>query len=108
MFWQEILYLALYEFGKSGEFPSQLRIGNEKVNISLTFEQKELIEDTLLTMENLTLSELEKIQKENPEIYCEILSEDGKYKMFEHSKKSIIKKIISQFKKGQEAKKPKK
>jgi hypothetical protein len=107
MFWQQILYLALYEFGKSGEWPSQLKIGMEKINLNLTSEQKELIEDTLLTMENLTLSELEKIQKENPEIYCEIIFEDGKYKMFEHSKKAIIKGIISQFKKGQEAK-PKK
>ena len=68
MFWQQILYLALYEFGKSGEWPSQLKIGMEKINLNLTFEQKE---------------------------------------MFEHSKKAIIKGIISQFKKGQEAK-PKK
>lgn len=101
MFWQEILYLALYEFGKSGEWPSQLRIGNERVNINLTAEQAELIDLVQISMENFQLTELEKIKKENPEIYCEIIFEDGKYKMYEHSKLSVIIGIIKHIKKGQ-------
>jgi hypothetical protein len=111
MEWRNILYLGIYNFGKTGEWKNELYLGNECFDMRLTEDQLDLIEDVSFTMENFTLTELAQIKKESKKepIYCEIIFENGKYLMFEHTKYKIIKKIATQLKLGmKEAQKSKK
>jgi len=103
MEWRNILYLGIYNFGKTGEWKESIYLGNECFDMRLTIDQRDLIEDVLLSLENWTFSELQKVKKESEKqpIYCEIINDNGKYEMYEHTKYQIIKKIISRFKAGQ-------
>ena len=95
MIWSSEIFQAIHWLGWKGVWRKE---------IMLSEDQKNLIENVILTMENFTFSEIEKIQKESEKdsIYCEILEESGNYKIVEHTKYSIVKGIISNFRKGQE------
>ena len=102
MQWRNILYLGIYNFGKTGEWKNEIYLGNECFDMRLTEEQLDLIEDVSLTLENWTFCELQKVKKESEKepIYCEIIFENGKYEMYEHTRYKIIKKIATQLKLG--------
>ena len=95
MIWSSEIFPAIHWLGWKNEWPKQTK---------LLEDQKNLIENVILTMENFTFSEIEKIQKEseNSEIWVEILENENGIKIVEHTKYSIVKGIISNFRKGQE------
>ena len=95
MIWSSEIFQAIHWLGWKGVWRKE---------IMLSEDQKNLIENVILTMENFTFSEIEKIQKEseNSEIWVEILENENGIKIVEHTKYSIIKGIISNFRKGQE------
>ena len=95
MIWSSEIFIAIHWLGWKGVWRKE---------IMLLEDQKNLIENVIISMENFTFSEMEKIQKESEksEIWVEILKESGNYKIVEHTKYSIVKGIISNFRKGQE------
>lgn len=95
MVWSLDIFQAIFKYGWKGSWPDNFRATKDQIN---------LIENVILTMENLSFSELEKIQKqsEKSEIWVEVWENDGQIQLIEHTKYSIVKGIISNFRQGQE------
>jgi hypothetical protein len=89
MIWNTELFNACYQLG----------FQNKIDGIYITQEQWDFIQIVLLTKDNLTFSELEKI-KNDESIYLEIKDNQ----IVEHTKLSIILGIIDNYNKGQEFK----
>ena len=95
MIWSSEIFIAIHWLGWKGVWRKE---------IMLLEDQKNLIENVIISMENFTFSEMEKIQKESEksEIWVEILEDENGIKIVEHTKYSIVKGIRSNFLKGQE------
>ena len=95
MIWSSEIFQAIHWLGWKGVWRKE---------IMLSEDQKNLIENVIISMENFTFSEIEKIQKESEksEIWVEILENENGIKIVEHTKYSIVKGIISNFRRGQE------
>jgi hypothetical protein len=89
MIWNTELFNVCYQLG----------FQNKIDNVLISQEQWDFIQIVLLTKDNLTFSELEKI-KNDENIYLEIKDSQ----IVEHTKLSIILGIIDNYNKGQEFK----